>query len=492
MLPLSTATLDDLDPAVERPTYDRSAVTTGIVHLGVGGFHRAHQAMYVDRLLSEGGDLDWGICGVGVLESDRAMAEALRAQDCLYTVVEKASDGTVTARVVGSIVAYLFAPDDPLAVVERMADPATRVVSLTITEGGYVVDPASPDLTPDALPRSAFGLVVEALARRRARGLAAFTVLSCDNIAGNGDVARASVTAFARLRDPALGDWVAEHVRFPNSMVDRITPATTPEDAAELGRRFGIRDRWPVVCEPFIQWVLQDDFGAGRPALERVGVQVVADVEPYELMKLRLLNASHQALCYFGYLAGYRLVHEVCLDPLFTDFLLAYMEREATPTLGPVPGVDLDAYRHELITRFSNSHVRDTVVRLCADSSDRIPSWLLPVLRSNLDAGGEVSLSAAVVASWARYAEGVDEQGEPLTVVDPLRDRLMEAACRQRDDPLAFVRDHQLFGRLADDERFVAAYLPVLASLHDRGARGTLQALAARRTITQQPEPAGR
>ena len=308
----------------------------------------------------------------------------------------------------------------------------------------------------------------------------------------SGDVARASVTAFARLRDPALGDWVGQHVRFPNSMVDRITPATTPEDAAELGRRFGHRDRWPVVCEPFIQWVLQDDFGAGRPALERVGVQVVADVEPYELMKLRLLNASHQALCYFGYLAGYRLVHEVCLDPLFTDFLLAYMEREATPTLGPVPGVDLDAYRHELITRFSNSHVRDTVVRLCADSSDRIPSWLLPVVRSNLDTGGEVSLSAAVVASWARYAEGVDEQGEPLTVVDPLRDRLMAAARRQREDPLAFVRDHQLFGRLADDERFVAAYLPVLASLHDRGARGTLQDLAARRRITQQPEPAGR
>jgi len=301
--------------------------------------------------------------------------------------------------------------------------------------------------------------------------------MSCDNVEGNGDTARVSFTSFARLKSPELGAWVAREVHFPNSMVDRITPVTTDEDRAELSRRLGIDDRWPVVCEPFTQWVLQDDFGAGRPPLQDVGVQLVADVEPYELMKLRLLNASHQALCYFGYLAGYRLVHEVCEDPLFADFLLAYMAREATPTLPAVPGIDLPAYQRQLISRFSNAQVRDTVGRLCAESSDRIPKWLLPVIRHNLANGGEIACSVAVVASWARYAEGVDEQGHPIAVVDPRKDRLVAAARRQHDEPLAFVADREVFGDLVDDERFVAAYLPVLASLHEEGARATLEGL---------------
>jgi mannitol 2-dehydrogenase len=341
------------------------------------------------------------------------------------------------------------------------------------------------DLAPGAVPRTTFGLVTEALARRRQRGIQPFSVMSCDNIQNNGDVARTSFVAFATLRDPELGAWIAEHVSFPHSMVDRITPVTTDDDRAEVARRSGVEDRWPVVCEPFTQWVLQDAFGLGRPPFEDAGVQLVADVEPYELMKLRLLNASHQALCYFGYLAGYRLVHEVCQDPLFADFLLAYMNREATPTLAPVPGVDLDAYKPELIARFSNPHIRDTVARLCAASSDRIPKWLLPVVRHNLAHGGEVGRSAAVVASWARYAEGVDEQGEPIQVVDRLADRLTAAARRGREDPLAFLADREVFGDLADDERFTAPYLAALESLHRRGARSTLQALVDR----EEPEP---
>jgi mannitol 2-dehydrogenase len=263
-------------------------------------------------------------------------------------------------------------------------------------------------------------------------------------------------------------------------MVDRITPVTTDDDRAQIAARFGVQDGWPVVCEPFTQWVLEDSFSLGRPPLEQVGVQLVADVEPYELMKLRLLNASHQALCYFGYLAGYRLVHEVAQDPLFATFLLEYMDREGTPTLPPVPGIDLDAYKQQLIKRFSNDAVRDTVARLCAESSDRIPKWLLPVVRANLDAGGEVRLSAAIVASWARYAEGVDEQGEPITVVDRLADQLTATARRQRDDPLAFVADRTLFGDLVDDERFTAAYLQTLNSLHERGARATLESLISK------------
>ena len=257
---------------------------------------------------------------------------------------------------IGSIVEYLLAPDDPEAVVERMADPAIKIVSLTVTEGGYnfhavtgefqADDPGVVhDLEPGAAPKTTFGLVVEALDRRRQRGVPPFTVLSCDNIQGNGDAARRSFTAFARLKDPKLGEWVEQEVRFPNCMVDRITPVTTDDDRAALAERFGIEDEWPVVCEPFTQWVLEDKFGLGRPPVEDAGAQVVDDVEPYELMKLRLLNASHQGLCYLGYLAGYRLVHDVCQDPLFAEFLLAYMDREATPTLHAVPGIDLHAYK---------------------------------------------------------------------------------------------------------------------------------------------------
>ena len=489
MLPLTSANLSSLSPDVATPTYDRTRVQVGVVHFGVGGFHRAHQAMYLDRLMNDGKAMDFGICGVGVLASDVRMKDAMAAQDCLYTLIVKHPDGTFVPRVIGSMVKYLFAPDDPDAVVEQMADPATRIVSLTITEGGYNIhavtgefDANQPDvlhdLQPGAAPTTTFALVTEALVRRRGRGLEPFTILSCDNIQGNGDVARRSFAAFARLRDPELGAWVEREVHFPNCMVDRITPVTTDDDRAELSRRFGVQDQWPVVCEPFTQWVLEDEFTA-RPPFEDVGVQLVDDVEPYELMKLRLLNASHQALCYFGYLAGYRLVHDVCQDPLFADFLLAYMDVEATPTLEPVPGIDLAEYKPNLIARFSNDQVRDTVARLCAESSDRIPKWLLPVVRHNLEHGGDVVRSAAVVASWARYAEGVDEDGQPIEVVDRLRDRLTAAALEERSTPLAFVRDRELFADLVDDERFTSAYLATLDSLRSKGARQTLEDLMA-------------
>jgi len=484
--PLNATTLDALEVPV--PRYDRTAVTAGIVHLGVGGFHRAHQAMYIDRLMERGMGLEWGICGVGVMPFDAHMRDVMREQDCLYTLVLKDPKGGWEPRVVGSIVEYLYAPDDPEAVVEKMADPATRIVSLTVTEGGYNFSPVTgefdaqnaavqADLQPGALPATTFGLVTEALVRRRERGIAPFTLMSCDNIPGNGHMAQQVFSAFADLRDPELGAWVREQVRFPNSMVDRITPGTTDADRSAVAERFGVQDGWPVVCEPFTQWVLEDAFTLGRPPLEEVGVQLVEDVEPYELMKLRLLNASHQGLCYFGHLAGYRLVHEVAQDPLFAAFLLAYMDKEATPTLPPVPGIDLDAYKRQLIERFSNDEVRDTVARLCAESSDRIPKWLLPVVRANLASDGGVQLSAAIVASWARYAEGVDEQGQPITVVDRLADQLVATAQRQREEPLAFLTDRTLFGDLVDEPRFTEAYREVLDSLHQRGARATLESL---------------
>jgi mannitol 2-dehydrogenase len=487
MSDLNAQTLGDITSRVPGPSYDRSAVSTGIVHLGVGGFHRAHEAMYVDALLDQGEANDWGITGVGLLTQDRAMDEVMRTQDCLYTLVVKGTDGSTDARVIGSIVDYLFAPEDPEAVLERMTDPATRIVSLTITEGGYHVnqstgsfdddDPAiRADIKAEGPPTTAFGFITEALARRRTAGTEPFTVMSCDNIQGNGTVAHEMITAFATLRDAELGAWIGEQVAFPNSMVDRITPVTTDVDRELVARKYGIADGWPVVCEPFIQWALEDHFPQGRPAFEQVGVQVVDDVGPYELMKLRLLNASHQALCYLGYLSGYRYAHEVCSDPLFTDFLLGYMDHEATPTLEPVPGVDLDDYKHQLIERFANPEIKDTLARLSAEGSDRIPKWLVPVIQRNLADGGDVRRSALVVAAWARYAEGVDESGDPIDVVDRRRDQLMERARRQRDEPLAFLEDQDLFADLHDQPRFTEEYLAALESLHAHGARATLEA----------------
>jgi mannitol 2-dehydrogenase len=300
--------------------------------------------------------------------------------------------------------------------------------------------------------------------------------VSCDNIPHNGDLARSSYAAFAALRDPELGEWVRAHVPFPNSMVDRITPVTSDEDRAELADQFGIEDRWPVVCEPWTQWVLEDTFADGRPPLEDAGVQLVDDVVPYELMKLRLLNAGHQVLAHLGRLAGFEHVHEVCADPLFRRFLAGYLDEEGTPTLPPVPGIDLAAYKAELVARFASPAVRDTLDRIRAEASDRIPQFLLPVLRANLASGGEIRRSVAVLAAWARTAEGADDAGQPLTLTDARADALTSRA-RSADD-LAFVADRDLFGDLADDDRFVAAYLETLISLRARGARVTLEELS--------------
>jgi mannitol 2-dehydrogenase len=467
---LNQSTLAEIP--IDKPSYNRDEIGIGIVHFGVGGFHRAHQAMYVDRLLETGLAKDWGICGVGVLPSDRKMADVMATQDGLYTLLLENPDGSRDARVIGSIVDYRYAPDDPEAVIELLAAPSTRIISLTITEGGYNIDNLGDGVT-------VFGLVADALARRRDRGIASPTIVSCDNIEGNGDVARQAFTTYAERAHPGLGEWMSTHTRFPNSMVDRITPVTTPDVIAVLASDFGVEDQWPVAAEPFTSWVLEDDFSDGRPPFEEAGVLLVDDVTPYELMKLRLLNASHQSLCYFAYLAGYRLVHDAAGDPLFAEFLHEYMDSEGTPTLKPVPGIDLPDYKRTLIERFANAGVKDTIVRLCFGSSDRIPKWLLPVVRANLAAGGPVRLSAATVASWARYAEGVDERGEHIDVQDQLADTLVPLARSQHQKPTAFIENTEVFGDLASQPRFVEAYLWALDSLHRDGARATLEGVLA-------------
>lgn len=298
--------------------------------------------------------------------------------------------------------------------------------------------------------------------------------MSCDNIQTNGAVAKRSLLAFAEAVDHDLAAWIAENVRFPNSMVDRITPATSDADRTLVQERLKIPDEWPVTAEPFAQWVLEDDFTAGRPPLERAGVQLVDDVEAYELMKLRLLNASHQAMAYFGALFGYRYAHEAVADPLIRRLLERYMDEEAIPTLRPVPGVDLDHYKDALLERFSNPAIRDTLARLATDASDRIPSFLFPVIRENLEANRSVALSATVVASWARYAEGTTDDGEKLVVVDPRSRELTQAARRQRKRPLAFLELRDVFGDLSDEFGFTAPFLDALARMHTHGVRAAL------------------
>jgi len=486
---LTSAALPSL--SVPTPSYDRQTASVGIVHFGFGNFHRAHQAMYVDALMESGEGLEWGICGVGVLPQDAAMRDAMRAQDCLFTLVLRHPDGSLEPRVVGSVLDYLFGPEDADEVYARLIDPAVRIVSLTVTEGGYLKNPATGEFAAgdasvvhdvDHLdnPRTAFAYIVEGLRRRRAAGLAPFTVLSCDNLQGNGVFARQAVTGFARLVDAELADWIDASVAFPNCMVDRITPATTDADRSAVLTEFGIEDRWPVPGEPFTQWIIEDDFPLGRPRLEAVDVQFVDDVKPYELMKLRLLNASHQALAYFGAPLGYVLVDETMRDERIREYLERYMAVEAAPTLGDLPGIDLDAYMATLLERFSNPRMRDTLVRLATDGSNRMPTFTIPAIRANLDAGRPVPLGAAMVAAWAEYWALIGRGELPAAEIPDDVHAAELAAAATKDSATAFIEIEALFGDLAGDQTFRESFLTARRSLVERGVHATLDGLLGR------------
>jgi mannitol 2-dehydrogenase len=371
-------------------------------------------------------------------------------------------------------------------VLHLLTDPATRIVSLTITEGGYLVDdktgvfdatnPAiEQDVDRDA-PRTVFGYIVASLERRRAAGIPPFTVLSCDNLQGNGSVARTAVVSFARLGDDALAAWIDANVGFPNGMVDRITPQTTAADRAMVAETFGIGDAWPVVTEPFRQWVIEDHFSNGRPPLEEVGVQIVADVHPYETMKLRLLNASHQAMAYLGYLAGYRYAHEVLSDPDFVTLLTRFMDDEVTPLLPPVPGIDLAAYKRTLLERFANPKIADTLARLATDGSDRMPKFVLPSLAEALAQGRPHRLLTLVVAGFCRYLRGVDEHGQPIAVQDSRAAELVTLANQGRADPRPLLAVQRVFGDLGNNAAWVAELTAALAELDTLGARASITA----------------
>ncbi|MDO4900775.1 mannitol dehydrogenase family protein [Actinomyces sp.] len=469
------------------PSYDRSAITTGIVHMGVGGFHRAHQAMYLDQLMRAGKALDWGICGVGLLPQDAHMRDALTGQDCLYSLTLKHPDGHHEPAIIGSICDYRFAPEDRAGVLEVMTAPTTRIVSLTVTEGGYNIDDATgtfladtPGAAHDAAnprePETSFGYIVEALRLRRKAGVPPFTVMSCDNLPGNGRIARTAVVAQARLSDPELADWIDANVAFPNCMVDRITPQTTPADVEQVRAELDVEDAWPVVAEPFTQWVLEDDFPAGRPPYEEVGVQMVDDVVPYELMKLRLLNASHQGLAHWGRLLGMEYAHTAAGDPDIAAWVRAFLEREARPRLAPVPGIDLDEYIDTLFERFTNEAIADTLLRLAQFGPSGMPKFVLPTVRENLAAGGPIRLGAAMCAAWSLGVLGTDENGEAIPVADDLRPF---AEKQEAGDALGFIGNREIFGDLAEDERFRTAYTEELAALKRDGARARMRALLA-------------
>ncbi len=483
---LTNSSLADLPKQVAAPAYDRSRLTAGIVHIGVGNFHRAHMARYADDLFGKGQGHDWAIQGAGVRPADGAMREKLAAQDWLTTAIELGPEG-MRARVVGAMVGFVPVEADNLALVRAMAEPAIRVVSLTVTEGGYYIDPATerfaaghPDIRHDAAnpgrPRTAFGAIVAALEARRAAGRAPFTAQSCDNLPGNGDILRAAVVTLAGLSDPALADWIEREGAFPNSMVDCIVPATGPKELALVRERFGIEDAAPVTHEPFRQWVIEDRFCAGRPRWEEVGATFTDRVHDYERMKIRILNGGHAALCYPAALLGLELVAEAMADARIRRFFRKVEETEMVPHVHAVPDMAPQAYLDLIERRFANPAIADTTRRLAFDGSNRQPKFILPAVADGLAAGTPVEGLALVSAAWCRYCCGTTEAGQPVADNDPAWADLQARALAARERPEEWLAMRQVYGGLAAQPRFADAFARWLRVIH---AEGTEAALAA-------------
>jgi mannitol 2-dehydrogenase len=487
---LSRDAFNDLSETAAVPLYDPGELTAGIVHFGVGNFHRAHQAVYLDDLFNLGADHDWAIVGAGVRQADEGMRQKLQAQDWLTTVVEQEAD-TSTARVTAPMIDHLKIGDSA-AIIARLADPSIRIVSLTITEGGYYIDPATqrfdpthPDITADAKapasPRTVFGLILAGLKRRRDAGVRPFTVMSCDNIPGNGHVTQNAVIGLAELSDHELAGWVRTRVAFPNGMVDRITPATTDRERDLLSKDFGIADNWPVFCESFRQWVLEDNFPAGRPALEKVGVQFVPDVAPFEHMKIRILNGGHATIAYPAALLDIHFVHEAMQNALVRGFLEKVEREEIIPIVPPVPNTNLDEYFALIDRRFSNPKIGDTITRLCLDGSNRQPKFILPSAADRLKAGKGVAGLALVSALWCRYCYGETDSGKPIAPNDPSWTRLNETARKAKTDPKAWLAMTDIFGEMAGNALYAAAFSNALETIWSIGTKATLEAYLADR-----------
>lgn len=468
MIPLCISNLALMPETIKRPAYDRADLRAGILHIGVGNFHRAHMAVYLDTLFNMGLDHDWAIIGAGLRQADSEMREKLAGQDWLSTVVDT-SDTIATARITGSMIE--FCKGESQSVLDRLKDPNIRIVSLTITEGGYYLDSAGqvntdhPDIlhdstTPNA-PMTVFGVLIAALRNRRDAGQMPFTILSCDNLPGNGDVTRNVITTLASQQDPELARWINAKVAFPNAMVDCITPKTGPGETVRVQTKFGIIDQAPVVCEPFRQWVIEDHFPAGRPALEHVGVEFVKDVRPHEIMKLRLLNASHASLAYAALLMGYEFIHQALEDKTLFQWVRQLAIRETIPTLPPLQGVDYTAYLDRVLTRFQNPAIADTNARSAASGSDRQSKFILPTVSHALAQDTPIQGLALEISIWAYFC-----RKPPILLEDTRASQLAEAA---RSGPRAFLAIDEVFGPLGQNERLIRAVCDEFQTLETYG-----------------------
>ncbi len=483
---LRLSALERIPVEIDRPAYAPAQLGIGIVHLGIGAFHRAHQAIYTDDAIARAGGA-WGICGVSLRSAD--VRDRMLPQDCLYTAIEKSPAG-VRRRIVGTVREVLFLGDQRDDVHRRLAASDTRIVTLTVTEKGYCHEPATgkldfahPDIVHDLgepeAPHSVVGLLAWTLARRRSTHGTPLTVVCCDNLPHNGALLRGLVDAFARARDPALAEWIASSIAFPSTMVDRIVPATTADDIAQNDAALGCADLAPVVHEPFVQWVIEDRFATERPAWELAGATITDQVAPFESMKLRLLNASHSAFAYLGFLAGHEFIYQVAAQPDFVSFMRRYTTDEVSPTVEVPAGVDLSAYREALVQRFANPALPHRTQQIAMDGSQKLPQRILATVRANLAAGHPVDLAALAVAGWMRYVRGDDERGQPIRVSDPLAPRFASVAAESGRDPVAYARGllalSAIFGDdLPQDARFTAPVIRWLTMLVADGAASTV------------------
>ncbi|WP_295533840.1 mannitol dehydrogenase family protein [uncultured Thioclava sp.] len=480
---LSNETLDLLPDDVARPGYDRSDLSAGIVHIGCGNFHRAHQAVYLDDLFNLGIGHDWALLGAGVRAGDAKMGEALMAQDGMSSVIEL-DPSAKSARVIGAMTGFVPVASGNAPLIAAMSDPAIRIVSLTVTEGGYFIDPETgtfspthPDIAADAAnpdaPETAFGAMIAALKARRAAGVAPFTVMCCDNVPHNGHVTRDAVVGLAQLSDPELAGWIKANVAFPNSMVDRITPATGPRERA-LAESFGLEDAAPVTCEPFRQWVMEDHFPAGRPALEKVGVTFTDAVDRFETMKIRILNGGHAIIAYAGGLRDIEFAHEAMADPQIRAYLDKIETTEILPIIPPVPDTDLRAYKQLILERFSNPEVADTIRRLCFDGFNRQPKFIITSIRDRLTRGLDCDGLVLASALWCRYCYGTTETGAEIAANDPNWDRLVAQSKAAKTRPAAWLEMSEIYGDLSKNDALVAQFTKTLKDVWARGSQAVI------------------
>lgn len=483
-LKLSLANLAAIAKKIPVPNYARSSLRAGIMHFGVGNFHRAHLAVYLDDLFNKGLDHDWAIVGAGVMPSDEAMRIRMHVQDYLTTVVEQDNELS-SAHITGPMIDFV-SPNDKAKIMAKLCDPAIRIVSLTITEGGYFIDPATGKFDPhnSAIahdgrnPHEAntvFGFIVAGLAARRALGIPAFTVMSCDNVPHNGLVTRNAVVGLAQLSNKALAKWISEHVAFPNAMVDRITPATGDRERKISAETFGVADTWPIFCEEFKQWVVEDNFPSGRPAWEKVGATFVEDVTPYENMKIRILNGGHAVIAYPAGLLDIHFVHEAMANPLIRAFLAKLEQDEIIPTVAPVPNTNLQDYYKLIERRFSNPKIADTIRRLCLDGSNRQPKFIVPTISDRLEAGKSIGGLALESALWCRYCFGTTDSGAVIEANDPSWNRLQETARSAKSNPAAWLAMSDIYGDVGTSHLMQTEFAAALTSLWTYGTKVTVE-----------------